>query len=160
MGFLAALPIIGKIVGPILSSVFGIVDQMVPDKDLAERLKAQIQMAVMSMDHKEFMGALEAQKSIILAEATGASWLQRNWRPLLMLVCIAIILNNYVIVPWLMVFTTKVAILAMPDKLWTLMIIGVGGYVGGRTVEKTANTLAGVSIGEKVKKLFTKKEAE
>jgi hypothetical protein len=77
-----------------------------------------------------------------------------------MLVCIAIILNNYVIVPWLMVFTTKVAILAMPDKLWTLMIIGVGGYVGGRTVEKTANTLAGVSIGEKVKKLFTKKEAE
>jgi hypothetical protein len=38
MGFLAALPIIGKIVGPLLGKVFGVVDQLVEDKDLSAKL--------------------------------------------------------------------------------------------------------------------------
>jgi hypothetical protein len=141
MAFLAALPIIGKIVAPILGKVFGIVDQLVEDKDLSAKLKAQIQMAVMSMDHKEFMSALEAQKSIILAEATGASWLQRNWRPLLMLMIMVILFNNYAIVPYLMLFGIPATVLTFPAKMWTLLIIGVGGYVGGRTVEKASSKI-------------------
>src|SRR4051812_48054798 len=43
---------------------------------------------------------LEAQKDVVLQEAKGESWLQRNWRPILMLVCIFIVLNNYVLVPY------------------------------------------------------------
>jgi hypothetical protein len=156
MGFLAALPIIGKIVGPLLGKVFGVVDQLVEDKDLSAKLKAQIQMAVMSMNHTEFIEALKSQTQIILAEAQGKSWMQRNWRPLLMMVCIAIVANNYIIVPWLMVFTSKVAVLTMPDKLWTMMIIGIGGYVGGRTVEKTAATLTGTGVVDKIKGVFKK----
>jgi hypothetical protein len=133
MGFLAALPIIGKIVGPLLGKVFGVVDQLVEDKDLSAKLKAQIQMAVMSMNHTEFIEALKSQTQIILAEAQGKSWMQRNWRPLLMMVCIAIV-----------------------DKLWTMMIIGIGGYVGGRTVEKTAATLTGTGVVDKIKGVFKK----
>lgn len=158
MAVLAAIGIIGKIVAPLLGKVFGIVDQMVPDKDLAAKINAQIQMAVMSMNHTEFIEALKSQTAIILAEATGKSWMQRNWRPLLMMVCIAIVANNYILVPWLMVFTSKVAVLVMPDKLWTMMIIGIGGYVGGRTVEKTAATLTGTGVIQKVKDVFKKKQ--
>jgi predicted MFS family arabinose efflux permease len=103
-----------------------------------------------------FIEALKSQTQIILAEAQGKSWMQRNWRPLLMMVCIAIVANNYILVPWLMVFTSKVAVLTMPDKLWTMMIIGIGGYVGGRTVEKTAATLTGTGVVDKIKGVFKK----
>jgi predicted MFS family arabinose efflux permease len=53
-----------------------------------------------------------------------------------MLVCILIIANNFIIFPYASLFTTKVVMLVLPDWLWKLMMIGVGGYVGGRTVEK------------------------
>lgn len=138
MAILAALPLIGKIVAPLLGKVFGIVDQMVEDKDAAAKMKAAIQMQMMDIDHKEFMSSLQEQASIIKAEATGHSWLQRNWRPLLMLVCIIIVFNNFVLFPYLSMFTTKVTVLELPVWLWRLMVIGVGGYIGGRTVEKAA----------------------
>jgi len=144
MAFLAALPLIGKIVGPLLGRVFGIVDQMVVDKDEAARLKAAIQMQMMDIDHKEFMSSLQEQASIIKAEATGHSWLQRNWRPILMLIIVSIVANNYLVFPYLSMFTEKSVMLELPDKLWTLMTLGVGGYIGGRTVEKAAEKVAGV----------------
>lgn len=138
MAFLAALPLIGKIVAPLLGKVFDVVDQAVADKDLAAQIKAQIQTQAMQIDHAEFMTQIQEQASIIKAEATGHSWLQRNWRPLLMLVFVAIVANNYLIFPYLSLFTTKAVMLELPDKMWTLMVIGVGGYIGGRTVEKAA----------------------
>lgn len=144
MAFLAALPLIGKIVAPLLGKVFGIVDQMVVDKDQAAKLKAAIQMQMMEIDHKEFLTSLQEQASIIKAEATGHSWLQRNWRPILMLVIVAIVANNYLLFPYLSMFTEKTVILELPDKLWALMTLGVGGYIGGRTVEKAAEKVAGV----------------
>jgi len=30
--------------------------------------------------------------------------------------------------------------LDLPERLWDLMTLGVGGYVGGRTVEKSIKT--------------------
>ena len=138
MAFLAALPLIGKIVAPLLGKVFDVVDQAVLDKDLAAQIKAQIQMKSMEIDHSEFVTEIEEKSKIVQAEATGHSWLQRNWRPLLMLVFVAIVANNYIVVPYLSLFTDKTVMLELPDKMWTLMVIGVGGYIGGRTVEKAA----------------------
>lgn len=79
---------------------------------------------------------VKAQSSIILAEVQGQSWLQRNWRPLLMLTIVIIIANNYIIFPYASIFTDRVTVLDLPDKLWNLMMLGVGGYIGGRTIEK------------------------
>ena len=147
MSFLAALPLVGKIVAPLLGKVFDVVDQAVADKDLAAQIKAQIQTQDMQIDHAEFMTSIQEQASIIKAEATGHSWLQRNWRPLLMLVFVVIVANNYVIFPYLSLFTEKTVILELPDKMWTLMVIGVGGYIGGRTVEKAAPGVTGAVMG-------------
>jgi len=132
MSFLAAIPIVGKV----LEGVFGIVDKAVLDKDQAAQLKATIQMQMLNRDHTEITELLKAQSSIILAEANGKSWLQRNWRPMLMMVIIAIIANNFVIFPYLSMFTDKTVILDLPEPLYKLMFIGVGGYIGGRTAEK------------------------
>lgn len=62
---------------------------------------------------------LESKSAIITAEATGQSWLQRNWRPITMLVFLGLVVCNSF--NWL----------ANPlaDEAWTLLQIGLGGYV-------------------------------
>ncbi len=153
MGFFALLPLIGKIVGPILGKVFGIVDQLVVDKDLKAKLKAQIQMAVMSMNHTEFIETLKAQTSIIVAEANSGSWLARSWRPMIMMLFGVIILNNYVIFPYLSLFMEEAPMMKIPADMWSLLKLGIGGYVVGRTVEKV-----GPGAIDKLKKLLKKGE--
>jgi hypothetical protein len=133
---LAALPVIGKIVAPLLGKVFGVVDQLVEDKDLAAKIKAEVQMQAMAMDHKEAMTEIQAQADIVKAEIQGHSWIQRSWRPILMLVIVTIVANNYLFYPYLSMFTDKALILELPDHLWNLMSIGVGGYVVGRSGEQ------------------------
>ncbi len=78
----------------------------------------------------------QSAASVIIAEAQGQSWLQRNWRPMLMLVIIAIVANNYLVYPYATMFSDKFIPLELPTQLWTLMEIGVGGYIVGRSAEK------------------------
>lgn len=129
--------------GPALLTVLGgligkAVDRVVPDADQAEQLKAQLTLAALQQD----AGALQAAADIIRAEAQGESWLQRNWRPLLMLTVVAIIGNNYLVAPYVnALFGAGTApVLDLPDRLWDLMTLGVGGYVVGRTAEKAVKS--------------------
>jgi hypothetical protein len=132
MSFLSAIPIIGKV----LDGVFGIIDKSVTDKDEALRLKSALQMGMMNGDHAEVMELLRQQGAIVLAEVNGKSWLQRNWRPLLMMTIVLIIANNFLIFPYVSLFTDKTVILVLPERLYALMTVGVGGYIASRGVEK------------------------
>ena len=144
MSLLAFLPIIGKV----LEKLFGIIDQAVPDKDLAAKMKTDIQLQMMAADHSEVSALIEARAKVLVAEVTGQSWLQRNWRPILMLTIIAIVGNNYLLAPiinatfshWI---TTPVPTLELPDALWNLMTLGTGGYIFGRTGEKMMSIYKG-----------------
>jgi hypothetical protein len=131
MSILTALPIIGKLIDKGL----GVIDQFVEDKDQANKLKAAIVDQVNRQGHEKVIEEIKASAGIITTEAKG-SWLQRNWRPMLMLTVIFIIFNNYVLFPYLSMFTDKAVILELPGGLWALLNVGVGGYVGGRSVEK------------------------
>lgn len=132
MSVLSFIPVIGKI----LDKGLGIIDELVEDKDKANELKAAIKQQVLVQDHDKNTQLLQSQTAIILAEAKGG-WLQRNWRPMLMLTCILILFNNYVLAPYvLLFFPGKALMLELPGGLWALLNVGVGGYVGGRTVEK------------------------
>lgn len=122
-GVKAALDSVGGLAKSIRTAITG-VD---PEK------QAEIEKMLVEAEDK----ARQAQTEIIITEAKGQSWLQRNWRPLLMLVIIIIVANNFIIYPYMSIFTDKVKVLELPDKLWTLMEIGVGGYILGRTAEKT-----------------------
>jgi hypothetical protein len=85
----------------------------------------------------------EYQSRILLAEIQGKAWLQQNWRPLIMMIFGAIIANNYIIAPWISVIAAVIGsdfrapILEFPAQFWQLLVIGVGGYIAGRTIEKT-----------------------
>ncbi len=125
------------VVTTVVSKIADLIDQKVEDKDLANKLKAEIQTDILTKEYSRIEQELEAQKAIIVAEATGHSWLQRNWRPITMLVFVYIIAHNYIIAP---LFGLQE--LAIPPDMWSLLKIGLGGYVIGRSVEKVAPTIA------------------
>jgi len=87
---------------------------------------------------------LKQQASIVRAEAQGDSWLQRSWRPITMLCFVFIIANNYIIYPYLSLFGIKSMMLTLPPQMWELLKIGLGGYVIGRSVEKSVKEYAKV----------------
>ena len=143
MGILSALPVIGKAVDKGLD----VVDQIVEDKDQAARLKTEIRTQIEAQAHSERQALIKEQGKIVGLEVQGESWLQRNWRPLLMLSVVAIVVNNYIIYPYLSLFGVPATSLDLPDRLWSLMQIGVGGYVAGRSGEKIVQNLKGKDNG-------------
>ena len=116
----------------ILPGIFKEVDKAIPDQDLSAKLKASIQTAILSADAQ----ALQEQAGIVTAEAQGESWLQRNWRPVTMMVFVIIVANNYVIAPYAQALFDRSVALPTPPDLWALIKIGLGGYVVGRSAEK------------------------
>ncbi|MCK4709799.1 MAG: hypothetical protein KAU21_14355 [Gammaproteobacteria bacterium] len=114
------------LIKPISDTINTIVDKIAPDAGMAEQLKFEITQELIKADNK----ALQAQANIIMAEANGESWLQRNWRPLVM-IDFALLVNAH----WLG-FTPEN--LSEPQILALLSIVqvGIGGYVIGRSVEK------------------------
>lgn len=136
------MSIVQQAISALTGPVFDVIDEAVTDKDEANRLKQEIQAKV--IDSKDSMA--QYQMKVILAEATGESWIQRNWRPLLMMTIVAIVANNYLVGPLLSgLFGLDYPVLELPEPMWTLMTIGVGGYIGARSVEKVKGTSANAS---------------
>lgn len=134
---LAAIPVFGKIIDKVLS----VVDKAVPDKDMAVKLKAEIQSQFMQMDHEEVKTLMQEQASIIRAEAAGESPAQRNWRPHLMYLIMGLMVFNGVAVPLVsVIWNVQLPVLeawdAIPKEMWNLLSIGLGGYIIGRSGEK------------------------
>lgn len=76
---------------------------------------------------------LELQKmqtEIIVTEAKG-NWLQRSWRPILMLAFGFIVIYVKFFAP---LFDLRIP--ELENEFWNLLQIGIGGYVVGRSGEK------------------------
>jgi predicted MFS family arabinose efflux permease len=137
-----------------IKTVAGLVDDLHTSQEEKDTLKIKLVTAWTSMTEKilDYEAQIaKAKADIITAEARGRSWLQRNWRPMLMVTIVVIVANNYVIFPYLSLFTDKVKVLELPSQLFTLMSLGVGGYIAGRSGEK---------IAEKVAERFRRKEED
>ena len=81
---------IWNLIGSIGGKVLDIVDDVVEDKDEANRLKFEIQRQLIENKSSE----LEAAAKIVLAEVQ-SGWLQRNWRPLLMVTFAGLIVAHW-----------------------------------------------------------------
>lgn len=87
----------------------------------------------------DVMVTLSKTKSdIIVSEAQSESWITRTWRPLVM-IDFAVLINLVffgIIGPEIMQRLQNI-----PPQLWTLLSIGIGGYIGGRSGEKIVRML-------------------
>ena len=82
----------------------------------------------------------EMKAQVISAEAKSEHWITSAWRPITMLVFVAIIANNYIVVPYVNAFGASVPTLELTDQMWELLKIGIGGYIVGRSAEKAIAT--------------------
>ena len=123
---------IWSLIGSIGGKVLDIVDDVVEDKDEANRLKFEIQRQLIENKSSE----LESAAKIVLAEAQG-SWLQRNWRPLLM-----VTFAGLVVAYWFG-FTAPDIPETVQNSLLNIVMVGVGGYVVGRSGEKITDKFRG-----------------
>lgn len=77
--------------------------------------------------------SITATANALSAILTQGSWLERNWRPFLMILLIVIVgCWFFGIVPP----NFDAPISPMMDRVLTMLTIGVGGYIPCRTVEK------------------------
>ena len=140
---LPIIAILGPLIGFLRGPVFTIIDRLVTDKDLKERLKAELEQR--ALDHQSELA--KAQRDIILAEIGAESWMTRHWRPCLMFIIMGFLVLYGLVLPFAdliagrpVAFTPRWA--DIPEGMWNLLSLGVGGYVGGRSLEKLAATWA------------------
>ncbi len=117
----------------LIPAISGIINKLIPDKEAA----AQAQIKLMELSQAGELKELEAAMTVISAEAKSDHWIVAAWRPITMLTFVAIIANNYMIYPYLSLFWHDAPILDLPPDMWQLLKIGLGGYVVGRSVEKS-----------------------
>ena len=114
----------------VFKQVGDVVDNLFTSEE--ERLNARNQIFKVLQDAQ-----LELQKmqtEIIVAEAKG-NRLQRSWRPILMLSFGFIIIYTKFISQLSAHLITPV----LEPEFWSLLEIGIGGYVIGRSAEKIAD---------------------
>jgi len=119
-----------------IEGISNVVGKLITDKDKAKELEAVIEGELIKQETK-FMSY---QRDTITAEINSKSWLARNWRPITMLTFVFIVFNNFVLAPYLKMFGAPFTILPIPPQMWTLLSIGIGGYIAGRTGEKMIKT--------------------
>lgn len=112
--------------GSVVKDLLGGLDNLFTSKE--EKIKAE-NVIKQILIQKE----LELQKmqtEIIVTEAKG-NWLQRSWRPILMLAFGFIVIYVKFIAP---LFDLRIP--ELENEFWNLLQLGIGGYVIGRTGEK------------------------
>ena len=102
-----------------------------------ERMQAQtalerVQNAITSQMIELQAQILASQTTIITAEAQGQSWGQRNWRPITMLTFLVLVVAD----------TFGITEHRLAEEAWTLLQLGLGGYVVGRSAEKIAPAIS------------------
>jgi len=102
-----------------------------------ERLEAkgvllELQTGLMSQTLAYEQKLAEAQASIIVAETQSPHFITSAWRPITMLTFV------------LLVVWSQFTGMEVPDDLWFVIKLGLGGYVGGRSVEKSVASVVKV----------------
>ena len=117
----ALLPALVPILGDALRRIF-------PDAEARQKAEAEINAALVAR-----AGELErAASDIVVTEAQSEHWLTACWRPIVMLTFTALIVAR-----WLG-YSAPGITEAEALRLWSIVEIGLGGYVIGRSVEKVA----------------------
>ena len=124
----ALLPILGSIGAQVAKNLF-------PDPaDEAKRSEAEKQFAIEAMKQAQAIEAAAAD--IVKAEAQSQNWLASSWRPITMLIFVALIVARWL--GWSAPNLSEDEVLS----LWDIVELGLGGYVVGRSVEKIVPSIA------------------
>lgn len=123
--------ILGWFTGGVVKEVGKVIDKLFTSEE--ERLNAKNE--VFKVLQEQQLELQKLQTEIVLAEANG-NWLQRSWRPILMLAFGFIVIYVKFIAPLF-----QLPIPPLENEFWNLLQLGIGGYVVGRSAEKIASNI-------------------
>ena len=111
MSWTLAIPVLGKLI-----------DKVLPDAE--QKAKAHQELNTLALNGE--LDTLAKQAGVITAEAKGESWLQRSWRPFVMLTFTALVVCRWL--GW----TTPGLTEAVELKLLGIVQLGLGGYIASQ----------------------------
>ena len=120
------------IIASLIPSLLELIGRVIPDP----KAKEAAQLEVLKMAQAGDLATLNGAIAAILAEANG-NWLQRSWRPLMMLFFAGLIGARW------FGYTPPNMSEAEILELWGIVKLGLGGYTIGRTAEKIAPAIVG-----------------
>lgn len=123
-----------NVIGEAIEPVTELIDSLHTSDE--ERLKARRELEKArgeltraAMEHEQQLTKM--QRDVVTAEAQGKGVLQRNWRPVTMLTFLVLVVAD----------TFGWTEFRLSGEAWTLLQIGLGGYVVGRSGEKIAPSI-------------------
>jgi hypothetical protein len=136
---LAAKLAMGLVNGPLMTFI----EAHVADQSLRRKLAAEMEQQVLA----HLTRTAELGRDVVMAEVQSEHWLSRSWRPMLMLLLMGFLLLAGLVLPLADViagapipFQPRWQML--PQGFWDFLAIGMGGYIGGRSLEKVAGAVA------------------
>jgi len=136
----------------LVASVAGSFFRLIDNINISETEKLKLKTQAMEIQKEALNKALELQETIvksqagiIKAEARSESWLTRTWRPITMMIFVSAYIYAVIIAP---IFQLPIPNDTVVNKSLDIIYFGLGGYVVGRSVEKSVReaTLAVASI--------------
>ena len=115
----------------VLQNVIGEIGDIVNRLSVSSKEKQKIQEEIQSLVYR-YKSELVREQAAAVGEETRGNWLQRSWRPIVMLAFALVILSGMFM---------ESTLLSDNSRLWDLLEIGLGGYVIGRSGENVTESL-------------------
>ncbi len=141
-------------IGQIFEPAAKLIDELHTSGEEKLTLKAkllEIQTGVITQSIELEKTAIEAKASIIITEAKSDSWLTKSWRPIVMLSLAASVLAYWFgLTPTDSSTGLSTIPLEIVNRMFSLVQLGVGGYIASRGAEKIVPKIIG-ALKEKEK---------
>lgn len=122
----------------LIGNLFKPASDLIDNIHTSDEEKIKLQTGLMKVQNEVYSKVLEydtklleAQASVVAAEAKGSSWLQTNWRPITMLTFLALVILD----------CFGILTFRLSTEAFALLKLGIGGYIGGRSIEKVVGIL-------------------
>ena len=119
------------------TNVIGEIGKIIDNLFTSDEERTDAKNKIIQVLREKELELQKMQTDIIIAEAKG-NWLQRSWRPILMLSFGFIVIYTKFISQLAPQLITPV----LEPEFWSLLKLGIGGYVIGRSGEKIAAIVA------------------
>lgn len=135
----AAQLAMGLMHGPVMK----VLEAYVGDLELRRKLAAELEQQALSYVSR----TAELGAGVVMAEVQSEHWLSRNWRPMLMVLLMGFLVVIGLLLPLADLLAGRTIPFAprwhlLPEGFWQFLTVGMGGYIGGRSLEKVAGAIA------------------
>lgn len=123
----------------LLPGLISVLGRFIPDADARAKAQEEITRQILANEATIIASA----RDVVTAEIGSGNALASSWRPVLMYLLMFLLLGFFVGGAFGFADRLGAGMRAIPESLFTLLQIGLGGYIVGRSGEKIASAVAG-----------------